>query len=77
MVPEKEPSTPRGEPPVAPEGAGAPKEQQKKPRRGRKPRVSKPEQPLVIVEDKEPAGEGLAQGTCRGVGGTCHLSTHP
>ncbi|XP_012926817.1 PR domain zinc finger protein 15 isoform X1 [Heterocephalus glaber] len=56
-APEKEPSAPHGEPPAAPESAGATKEQKKKPRRGRKPKASKPEQPLVIVEDKEPTGQ--------------------
>lgn len=55
-APEKEPDAPRGEPPAAPRSVGA-KEQKKKPRRGRKPKASKPEQPLVIIEDKEPAGE--------------------
>ncbi|KAG8518588.1 PR domain zinc finger protein 15 [Galemys pyrenaicus] len=51
---EKEPNVPRPEPPAAPKSVGATKEQKKKPRRGRKPKVSKPEQPLV-VEGKEPA----------------------
>ncbi|XP_047420360.1 PR domain zinc finger protein 15 isoform X1 [Sciurus carolinensis] len=58
-APEKEPEPPRGQPPGVPESASvqsrATKEQKKKPRRGRKPKASKPEQPLVIVEDKEPA----------------------
>ncbi|XP_063080636.1 PR domain zinc finger protein 15 isoform X2 [Cavia porcellus] len=60
--PEKEPSAPCGEPPTAPESttaaaesSGPPKEQRKKPRRGRKPKGSKPQQPLVISEGKEPA----------------------
>ncbi|XP_063496651.1 PR domain zinc finger protein 15 isoform X10 [Symphalangus syndactylus] len=53
-APEKEQDTPRGEPPAVPENV-ATKEQKKKPRRGRKPKTSKAEQPLVIVEDKEPA----------------------
>uniref|UniRef100_A0A8C9PZS8 PR/SET domain 15 n=1 Tax=Spermophilus dauricus TaxID=99837 RepID=A0A8C9PZS8_SPEDA len=57
-APEKEPQ-PRVQPPAVPESASvqsrATKEQKKKPRRGRKPKASKPEQPLVIVEDKEPA----------------------
>ncbi|XP_054180724.1 PR domain zinc finger protein 15 isoform X7 [Homo sapiens] len=54
-APEKEQDTPRGEPPAVPESENvATKEQKKKPRRGRKPKVSKAEQPLVIVEDKEP-----------------------
>ncbi|XP_069331036.1 PR domain zinc finger protein 15 [Eulemur rufifrons] len=57
VSPEKEPEAPRGDPPAVPgnESTGATKEQKKKPRRGRKPKASKPEQPLVIVEDKEPA----------------------
>lgn len=46
-----------GESPAAPKSAAASKEQKKKPRRGRKPRVSKPEQPLVVIEGQEPAGE--------------------
>ncbi|KAF6385370.1 PR/SET domain 15 [Rhinolophus ferrumequinum] len=54
-APEKEPDGPRGEPPAVPKGVGTSKEQKKKPRRGRKPKVSKPEQPLVIIEGKEPA----------------------
>uniref|UniRef100_A0A8I5NKD1 PR domain zinc finger protein 15 n=1 Tax=Papio anubis TaxID=9555 RepID=A0A8I5NKD1_PAPAN len=55
-APEKEQDTPRGEPPAVPENENvAPKEQKKKPRRGRKPKASKAEQPLVIVEDKEPS----------------------
>lgn len=57
-APEKEPDVPRGEPPAVPKSVSATKEHKKKPRRGRKPKVSKPEQPLVIVEGKEPAGEG-------------------
>ncbi|KAM5281002.1 PR domain zinc finger protein 15 isoform 4-T4 [Ctenodactylus gundi] len=61
---QKESEVPRGEPPATPvpvpEGAradstGTTKEQKKKPRRGRKPKASRPEQPLVIAEDKEPA----------------------
>uniref|UniRef100_A0A2K6FCZ7 PR domain zinc finger protein 15 n=2 Tax=Propithecus coquereli TaxID=379532 RepID=A0A2K6FCZ7_PROCO len=57
VSPEKEPEAPRGDPPAVPgnESVGATKEQKKKPRRGRKPKASKTEQPLVIVEDKEPA----------------------
>ncbi|XP_010634904.1 PR domain zinc finger protein 15 [Fukomys damarensis] len=54
-APTKEPSAPQGEPPTTAETAGATKEQKKKPRRGRKPRASKPERPLVTVEDEEPA----------------------
>lgn len=49
---------PPGEPAEVPKTVIATKEQKKKPRRGRKPKASKPEQPLVIVEGKEPAGEG-------------------
>uniref|UniRef100_A0A8C0HWD2 PR domain zinc finger protein 15 n=2 Tax=Balaenoptera musculus TaxID=9771 RepID=A0A8C0HWD2_BALMU len=52
---EKEADVPRGEPPAVPKSVSAAKEQKKKPRRGRKPKASKPEQPLVIVEGKEPA----------------------
>uniref|UniRef100_A0A8C5VKA0 PR domain zinc finger protein 15 n=1 Tax=Microcebus murinus TaxID=30608 RepID=A0A8C5VKA0_MICMU len=57
VSPEKEPEAPRGDAPAVPgnESVGATKEQKKKPRRGRKPKASKTEQPLVIVEDKEPA----------------------
>lgn len=55
---EKEADVPRGEPPAVPKSVSAAKEQKKKPRRGRKPKASKPEQPLVIVEGEEPAGEG-------------------
>lgn len=57
-APEKEADVPRGEPAEVPKTVSATKEQKKKPRRGRKPKASKPEQPLVIVEGKEPAGEG-------------------
>lgn len=57
-APEKEPDVPRGEPPAVPKSVSATKEQKKKPRRGRKPKASKPEQPLDIIEGKEPAGEG-------------------
>ena len=56
-APEKEAEAPRGEPPAVPKSVSAAKEQKKKPRRGRKPKASKPEQPLVIVEGEEPAGE--------------------
>eukprot|EP00069_Balaena_mysticetus_P021578 bmy_13630T0 len=52
---EKEADVPRGEPPAVPKSVSAAKEQKKKPRRGRKPKASKPDQPLVIVEGKEPA----------------------
>uniref|UniRef100_A0A8C3YJB8 PR domain zinc finger protein 15 n=1 Tax=Catagonus wagneri TaxID=51154 RepID=A0A8C3YJB8_9CETA len=61
-APEKEADVPRGEAPAVPKSVSATKEQKKKPRRGRKPKASKPEQPLVIVEGKEPAGE--AAPTC-------------
>uniref|UniRef100_A0A8C0XQM6 PR domain zinc finger protein 15 n=1 Tax=Castor canadensis TaxID=51338 RepID=A0A8C0XQM6_CASCN len=59
-APEKEPDTARGEPAAVPESTnvqsvGTAKEPKKKPRRGRKPKASKAEQSLVIVEDKEPA----------------------
>ncbi|XP_006156436.1 PR domain zinc finger protein 15 isoform X1 [Tupaia chinensis] len=54
-TPEKEADAPRGEPAAMPESVGSTKEQRKKPRRGRKPKASKTEQPLVIVEEKEPA----------------------
>ena len=57
-APEKEADVPRGEPAEVPKTVSATKEQKKKPRRGRKPKASKAEQPLVIVEGKEPAGEG-------------------
>ncbi|XP_039713539.1 PR domain zinc finger protein 15 isoform X5 [Pteropus medius] len=53
-APEKEPDVSRGASPSVPKSVGASKEQ-KKPRRGRKPRVSKPEQPLVVIEGQEPA----------------------
>ena len=59
-APEKEADVPRGEPPAVPKSVSATKEQKKKPRRGRKPKASKPEQPLDIIEGKEPAGEGWA-----------------
>ncbi|XP_029400052.1 PR domain zinc finger protein 15 isoform X5 [Mus pahari] len=57
---EKEPDVPRMEPPTAAESksmesAVVTKEPKKKPRRGRKPKASKVEQPLVIIKDKEPA----------------------
>nr|XP_035138695.1 PR domain zinc finger protein 15 isoform X3 [Callithrix jacchus] len=56
VAPEKEQDAPRGEIPAVPESQNiATKEQKKKPRRGRKPKASKTEQPLVTVEDKEPA----------------------
>lgn len=65
-APEKEPDGSQGEPPAVPKSISAAKEQKKKPRRGRKPKASKPEQkpeqPLVIIEDKEPAGEGWPWG---------------
>ncbi|XP_037597992.1 PR domain zinc finger protein 15 isoform X5 [Cebus imitator] len=55
-VPEKEQDAPRGEIPTVPESQNvATKEQKKKPRRGRKPKASKTEQPLATVEDKEPS----------------------
>ncbi|KAB0403510.1 hypothetical protein E2I00_002452, partial [Balaenoptera physalus] len=54
LAAEKEADVPRGEPPAVPKSVSAAKEQKKKPRRGRKPKASKPEQPLVIVEGKEP-----------------------
>ncbi|XP_036207288.1 PR domain zinc finger protein 15 isoform X2 [Myotis myotis] len=58
-APEKEPDGSQGEPPAVPKSISAAKEQKKKPRRGRKPKASKPEQkpeqPLVVIEDKEPA----------------------
>ncbi|XP_074245334.1 PR domain zinc finger protein 15 isoform X3 [Saimiri boliviensis] len=55
-APEKEQDAPRGEIPAVPESQNvATKEQKKKPRRGRKPKASKTEQPLVTVEDKEPS----------------------
>ncbi|XP_024905959.1 PR domain zinc finger protein 15 [Pteropus alecto] len=53
-APEKEPDVSRGASPSVPKSVGTSKEQ-KKPRRGRKPRVSKPEQPLVVIEGQEPA----------------------
>lgn len=61
---EKEPDTPRREPPTVAESKSiqndvATKEPKKKPRRGRKPKASKVEQPLVIIKDKEPTGEKL------------------
>lgn len=59
-----------GEPAEVPKTVSATKEQKKKPRRGRKPKASKPEQPLVIVEGKEPAGEG-------GPGGGASLGAWP
>ena len=62
---EKEADVPRGEPPAVPKSVSAAKEQKKKPRRGRKPKASKPEQPLVIVEGKEPAGEAGPGGGAR------------
>ncbi|XP_060006941.1 PR domain zinc finger protein 15 isoform X2 [Lagenorhynchus albirostris] len=55
LAAEKEADVPRGEPPAVPKSVSAAKEQKKKPRRGRKPKASKPEQPLVIVEGEEPA----------------------
>lgn len=59
---EKEPDAPRMEPPTAAESKSiqsvmVTKEPKKKPRRGRKPKASKVEQPLVIIKDKEPSGE--------------------
>ena len=69
-APEKEADVPRGEPAEVPKTVSATKEQKKKPRRGRKPKASKPEQPLVIVEGKEPAGEG-------GPGGGASLGAWP
>ncbi|XP_032132702.1 PR domain zinc finger protein 15 isoform X1 [Sapajus apella] len=55
-APEKEQDAPRGEIPAVPESQNvATKEQKKKPRRGRKPKASKTEQPLATVEDKEPS----------------------
>jgi hypothetical protein len=68
-APEKEPDTARGEPAAVPESTnvqsvGTAKEPKKKPRRGRKPKASKAEQSLVIVEDKEPAGEGRCWDAC-------------
>ncbi|XP_057553375.1 PR domain zinc finger protein 15 isoform X3 [Hippopotamus amphibius kiboko] len=54
-APEKGADAPRGEPPTVPKSVSAAREQKKKPRRGRKPKASKPEQPLVIVDGKEPA----------------------
>lgn len=61
---EKEPDAPRMEPPTAAESKSiqsvtVTKEPKKKPRRGRKPKASKVEQPLVIIKDKEPTGERL------------------
>lgn len=59
---EKEPDAPRMEPPTATENKSIQsitKEPKKKPRRGRKPKASKVEQPLVIIKDKEPVGEKL------------------
>ena len=69
-APEKEADVPRGEPAEVPKTVTATKEQKKKPRRGRKPKASKPEQPLVMVEGKEPAGEG-------GPGGGATLGAWP
>ena len=69
-APEKEADVPRGEPAEVPKTVSATKEQKKKPRRGRKPKASKAEQPLVIVEGKEPAGEG-------GPGGGASLGRGP
>lgn len=62
---EKEPDAPRMEPPTAAESKSiqsvvVTKEPKKKPRRGRKPKASKVEQPLVIIKDKEPVGEKLS-----------------
>ncbi|XP_049730879.1 PR domain zinc finger protein 15 isoform X3 [Loxodonta africana] len=54
-TPEKEPEAPQGEPPTGPQTVSATKELKKKPRRGRKPKAPRTEQPLVIVEDKDPA----------------------
>ncbi|XP_023594864.1 LOW QUALITY PROTEIN: PR domain zinc finger protein 15 [Trichechus manatus latirostris] len=54
-TPGKEPEVPRGELPAGPQSVSATKEQKKKPRRGRKPKTPRTEQPLVIVEDKDPA----------------------
>lgn len=57
-TPEKEPEAPQGEPPTGPQTVSATKELKKKPRRGRKPKAPRTEQPLVIMEDKDPAGKG-------------------
>ncbi|XP_058152260.1 PR domain zinc finger protein 15 isoform X2 [Dasypus novemcinctus] len=54
-LPEKERDVPPVEAPAVPDSVTATKEQKKKPRRGRKPKASKAELPLVIAEDKEPA----------------------
>lgn len=61
---EKELDAPRRELPTAAESKSiqsvvATKEPKKKPRRGRKPKASKVEQPLVIIKEKEPSGKKL------------------
>ncbi|XP_038616531.1 PR domain zinc finger protein 15 [Tachyglossus aculeatus] len=54
VSPEKEPELPPEDTPVVPEGISTNREPKKKPRRGRKPKASKPEPPLIIIDDKEP-----------------------
>ncbi|XP_050565642.1 PR domain zinc finger protein 15 isoform X6 [Cygnus atratus] len=52
--------TPPADPPVVCDAASAGTDSRRKARRGRKPKTAKAETPLVVVEEKEPAAERVA-----------------
>ena len=49
--------TPPADPPVVCDAASASTDSRRKARRGRKPKTAKAETPLVVVEEKGPAGK--------------------
>ncbi|XP_066835259.1 PR domain zinc finger protein 15 isoform X5 [Anser cygnoides] len=59
-VAEKATETPPTDPPVVCDAASASTDSRRKARRGRKPKTAKAETPLVVVEEKEPAAERVA-----------------
>ncbi|XP_028583081.2 PR domain zinc finger protein 15 isoform X1 [Podarcis muralis] len=60
-VAEKVMEAPTADPPVARESANTAVEGKRKPRRGRKPKVARPETPIVIVDNKESSEEHVAE----------------
>ncbi|XP_034971097.1 PR domain zinc finger protein 15 isoform X3 [Zootoca vivipara] len=60
-VPEKVMEAPPADQPVARESANTSVEGKRKPRRGRKPKVARPETPIVIVDNKDSSEEHVAE----------------